>query len=125
HANCHASLSDLVFNEYAHWRHQFKGHLCGQSTDVMVCLDACCGRCRIVAGALNYIGIERSLGQERNWLTLFRQPKSFFFEYTDEFFAYDLTLLLRVDDTCKSSQETLACVDYDERDMQVAAEGID
>src|SRR5438552_1278583 len=91
----------------------------------MVCLDARRCRCGIMAGALDDIGIERSLGQEADRATLFRQPQSFFLEDTDKLFADDLTLLLRVDDTGKTSQETLARVDYDERDMQVTTEGID
>src|SRR5206468_2774363 len=79
-AKCHAYLANLVFEEHAQRLNQFERHLCGQPSNVMVCLDARCGRCCIMAGALDDVGVECSLGQEGDRPTLFFQSQGFFFE---------------------------------------------
>src|SRR5438067_119563 len=124
-AESRSYLAYLVFEENAQWFNQLQGHVFGQATYVMVCLDARgCGR-GIVAGALDHVGVEGALRQEGDGSALFFQAASLFLKDADELFTDDPAFLLRVDDIGKPGQEPLTRIDHDKRDMQVNAEGID
>src|SRR6266849_2570354 len=90
-----------------------------------MCLDACCGCSGIMTGTLDHIGIECALGQKGNGATLLFQSHCCFFEDTYELLSNQLALLLWIGYPGQSRQETLACIDNQERDLQVITEGPD
>src|SRR5581483_5896183 len=86
--------------------------------------DAFGGRGGVVAGAFDYVGIERALCQEGNRTLLLLQALSLFLEDTNKLFSNDLAFLFWIDDIRQTGQETLACVNDNQGNVQVTTESI-
>src|SRR6266700_2761895 len=76
----------------------------------------------IMAGTLDHIGVERSLCQKRNWTASCLQPPGFLLKSSHKLFPDELTFLLRIDHTSQAYQETLTCINNDQRNMQMLFE---
>jgi len=90
----------------------------------MVRLNACGCCCCVVASALDYVGIKCALDQEWNGSLLLLPARRLLFKDANELFTNDATLLLWINHTCRTGQETLSCVYHDEWNMHVHTESI-
>src|SRR5205807_9447817 len=86
-AESRSYLAYLVFEEQAQRFNQLQGHVFGQATYVMVCLDARGCRRGIVTGALDHVGVEGALCQEGDERVVCFQAASFFLKDADELFT--------------------------------------
>jgi hypothetical protein len=68
--------------------------------------------------AFDHVGVERALGEELRAL----DPVGVFLEHVDEQFADDLALCLGVADAFQFTEEKLAFIGVDQRDVVVVAE---
>ena len=63
-AQCHAELAHFVLDQVAQGFEQFQAQLLGQATHVVVAFDGD-GFLALGAAALDHVGVNRALGQER------------------------------------------------------------
>ena len=110
-----AGLADLVLEQVAQGLYDFlKVHVVRQTADIVMALDG--GRFAAEA-ALDHVGVNRALGQEVHSTDLF----CLILEHADEFFTDDFALALGGILTGQLLIETIAGVDADKVDVELAA----
>ena len=105
--------ADLVLVEKLDRLDELHLHLFRQAANVVVGLDAVL--------ALKDVRINGALAEEMNILKL----RSLLVEDLDELAADDLSLLLRIGDTCEKVKETVGSVDIDEVGAELLLEDVD
>src|SRR5207253_2632545 len=110
-------LANLVLEQAAQWLDQLELHVVGQTTDIVVGLDLG----GVLGTRLDDIGIQRALHQEFGVSDATRR----FFEDADEQFTDGLALLLGIDDTGETFEESISGTHVDQLDALMAAERLD
>ena len=113
-AKLQSYLADLILEQVAQRLDDLlEIYIVGQAAYVVMGLDHCGFTAQ---SALYHIGIDGSLYQEIHGTDLLR----LFLEYTDELFADDLSLMLRLGYTCQLAVETLLRIHTDEVQIVIA-----
>ena len=107
-------MSSFVFEEVAKRFHQLEAKIGRQAAHVVMSLDPVSVD-RVVAGALDDVGIEGALGQEVDVV----QRCRFDFEDLDEGGADPAPLLLRIDHPLQRAEELVASVDGPKVDAEM------
>ena len=111
-----AHSAHLILEQLSQMLDQFKLQIFGQTAYIVVRLDVL-GR---LGTALQNVGINRTLTQERNIIQLAR----LFFKHADEFRTDDLALLLRIGDALRLLEEALFGGNANEVDSELALEDL-
>src|SRR3989441_11538475 len=109
-----SNSANLVLEQVAQRLDQLEAKIRGQATDVVVGLDTV-GIVGVVAGALDHVGIERSLRQEVDP----GKRGRFSLEDIDEGGPDSPALLLRIDDSPERIEERVARIDCLEVDSKM------